>query len=51
MVKEDLNEYKESFRGGIGNKPDAEKQEFLRTSLKKDKKALRDDRKYFKNNK
>lgn len=51
VVKEDLNEYKESFRGGIGNKPDAEKQEFLRTSLKKDKKALRDDRKYFKNNK
>lgn len=51
VVKEDLNEYKESFRGGIGNKPDAEKQEILRTSLKKDKKALRDDRKYFKNNK
>lgn len=51
VVKEDLNEYKESFRGGIGNKPDAEKQEFLRTSLKNDKKALRDDRKYFKNNK
>ena len=51
VVQEDLNEYKESFRGGIGNKPDAEKQEFLRTSLKKDKKALRDDRKYFKNNK
>lgn len=51
VVKEDLNEYKESFRGGIGNKPDAEKQEFLRTSLKKDKKALRDGRKYFKNNK
>lgn len=23
VVKEDLNEYKESFRGGIGNKPDA----------------------------
>lgn len=51
VVKEDLNEYKESFRGGIGNKPDAEKQEFLRTSLKNDKKALRDDRKDFKNNK
>lgn len=51
VVKEDLNEYKESFRGGIGNKPDAKKQEFLRTSLKNDKKALRDDRKDFKNNK
>lgn len=51
VVKEDLNEYKGSFRGGIGNKPDAEKQEFLRTSLKNDKKALRDDRKEFKNNK
>ena len=51
VVKEDLNEYKESFRGGIGNKPDAKNQEFLRTSLKKDKKALRDDRKDFKNNK
>ena len=51
VVKEDLNEYKESFRGGIGNKPDAKNQEFLRTSLKNDKKALRDDRKYFKNNK
>lgn len=48
VVKEDLNEYKESFRGGIGNKPDAEKQEFLRTRLKNDKKALRDDRKDFK---
>lgn len=51
VVKEDLNEYKESFRGGIGNKPDAKNQEFLRTSLKNDKKALRDDRKDFKNNK
>lgn len=51
VVKEDLNEYKESFRGGIGNKPDAKNQEFLRTSLKDDKKALRDDRKDFKNNK
>lgn len=51
QVKEDLNEYKESFRGGIGNKPDAKNQEFLRTSLKNDKKALRDDRKDFKNNK
>lgn len=51
VVKEDLNEYKESFRGGIGNKPDAKNQEFLRTSLKKHKKALRDDRKDFKNNK
>lgn len=51
VVKEDLNEYKESFRGGIGNKPDAKNQEFLRTILKNDKKALRDDRKDFKNNK
>lgn len=51
VVKEDLNEYKESFRGGIGNKPDAKNQEFLRTSLKNDKKALRDDRKDFRNNK
>ena len=51
VVKEDLNEYKESFRGGIANKPDAKNQEFLRTSLKNDKKALRDDRKDFKNNK
>ncbi len=51
VVKEDLNEYKESFRGGIGNKPDAKNQEFLRTRLKNDKKALRDDRKDFKNNK
>lgn len=51
VVKEDLNEYKESFRGGIGNKPDAKNQEFLRASLKNDKKALRDDRKDFKNNK
>lgn len=51
VVKEDLNEYKESFRGGIGNKPDAKNQEFLRTSLKNHKKALRDDRKDFKNNK
>ena len=51
VVKEDLNEYKESFQGGIGNKPDAKNQEFLRTRLKNDKKALRDDRKDFKNNK
>lgn len=51
VVKEDLNEYKESFRGGIGNKPDAKNQEFLRTSLKNDKKALGDDRKDFRNNK
>lgn len=50
VVKEDLNEYKESLRGGIGNKPDTEKQEFLRTRLKKDKKALRNDRKNFRNN-
>lgn len=50
VVKEDLNEYKESLRGGIGNKPDAEKQEFLRTRLKNDKKALRNDRKNFRNN-
>lgn len=50
VVKEDLNEYKESLRGGIGNKPDTEKQEFLRTRLKNDKKALRNDRKNFRNN-
>lgn len=49
-VKDDLNEYKESLRGGIGNKPDAEKQEILRTRLKNDKKALRNDRKNFRNN-
>lgn len=50
VVKEDLNEYKESLPGGIGNKPDTEKQEFLRTRLKNDKKALRNDRKNFRNN-